>query len=263
VTESDVVVGVGRIAPHEFGYSGGAKIVLPGVSGRLTIGHNHSMVSLPGVEVGNLKGNPLRKDMEEAATLAGLDFIINAILNNKKEIVGVVAGNFIDAHREGTRIADRVYGVEVDEPADVVIASPELRGYTVQEDVTCLAAAQLVKKGGTLVYVSACEEGLGEESFVRTLKSRADKSEIMKEVEKVGWGGAGMAYLGMRTKQKCTVVIVSERSKEELNEIGFEYAGSVEEALTDARKRMGRYGTVTVVRNGTSILPRIVQTKTA
>ena len=72
-----------------------------------------------------------------------------------------------------------------------------------------------------------------------------------------------MAYLGMRTRQKCTVVIVSERSKKELNELGFEYAGSVEEALAEASQRMGRFGTVTVVRNGTSILPRIVQSKTA
>lgn len=120
VESADIIIGTGNIEYHYYaGYSGGAKSVLPGVSSERSIHHNHMMMRSPNARAGFLD-SPVRVDMEEAARIAGLDFVLNVVLNSKKEIVSAVAGDYIKAHRAGASVVDRMYLREV-KPAEIVI----------------------------------------------------------------------------------------------------------------------------------------------
>jgi len=123
--ESDIRIGIANIDAHYFaGYSGGGKSVLPGVAGYESIKANHKLMLKPGAETGRLTGNPVREDLEEVASMVGLEFIVNVVLDDRKNIVGSVAGHFIKAHREGVKIFDSIYGVKLEKTYDIVIASP-------------------------------------------------------------------------------------------------------------------------------------------
>jgi nickel-dependent lactate racemase len=109
VASSDLIIATGNIEYHYYaGYSGGAKALLPGVSSERSVVKNHELMRDPRSISGRLD-SPVRQDMEEAAKIAGLDFILNVVPNSRKEIVRAVAGDFIQAHRSGASVVDRMY----------------------------------------------------------------------------------------------------------------------------------------------------------
>ena len=123
VPACDVVVMTGLITTHYFGgYSGGRKGILPGVVARETIRRNHAMVLRPGVGLAKIKGSPISEEMGEAARKAGVDFLLNVVINDKKEIVKIVTGDLEQAFLKGAEACDQLYKVIVDEPADAVFA---------------------------------------------------------------------------------------------------------------------------------------------
>ena len=93
VVEADLRICVGNIDYHYFaGYSGGCKAIVPGVCTRRTIERNHKMMLLEDARVGRADGNPVRSDMEEILQFLSIDFLVNVVLNEKKEIAAAVAG---------------------------------------------------------------------------------------------------------------------------------------------------------------------------
>ncbi|HID28720.1 MAG TPA: DUF2088 domain-containing protein [Desulfobacterales bacterium] len=110
IVEADIRVGIGSITPHtDVGYSGGAKIILPGVCGDLTVNAFHvRAVDLYTNQLGIIETG-LRQDLETfVADHVGLDFIFNAILTRKGSLFQCVAGHFFKAHRRGVRLAREV-----------------------------------------------------------------------------------------------------------------------------------------------------------
>lgn len=123
--EADIKILTGDIGFHYYaGYGGGRKSVLPGVASEETIRDNHSMLLHPKAKTGVLDGNPVHEDMVEAAKLAGVDFILNVVVNSKGEIVKSFAGELEEAFYEGAKLVDEMYRVPVDSKADIVVASP-------------------------------------------------------------------------------------------------------------------------------------------
>ena len=107
VAEADRRICLGNIEYHYFaGYSGGAKAIMPGVSTRAAIQSNHSRMVEADARAGKLAGNPVREDLEEAATMVGVDFILNVVLDAHKEIIRAVAGDVTAAHRAGCAFLD-------------------------------------------------------------------------------------------------------------------------------------------------------------
>ncbi|HEY3360457.1 MAG TPA: nickel-dependent lactate racemase, partial [Methanosarcina sp.] len=117
VADSDVIISTGTLEFHYYaGYGGGGKSILPGVSSEKSILSYHGFYSklFEGDPLSGRADNPARQNIEEAAKITGLDFILNVVLNSKKEIVAAVAGDFIEAHRKGTEIVDSMYKVPVE-----------------------------------------------------------------------------------------------------------------------------------------------------
>jgi nickel-dependent lactate racemase len=120
VVDSDLLIGVGCIYPHPAaGFAGGSKIIAPGVCGSETVRYLHDYIK------GGIRGKhshtELKQEMEEIATRVGLDFIVNVVLNQKREIAALFAGDKVIAHRKGVEFATEKYSIEPAEDADIII----------------------------------------------------------------------------------------------------------------------------------------------
>lgn len=160
IIEADVRIAVGNIIPHHpSGWSGGAKAVLPGVAGEETVAQMHFLGSrYPALGKIN---TPMRREMEDFAQKIGLDFIVNTILNRHGQLVDVVAGHFMDAHRVGVEKSKEVYGLSIPELADMTVSSTSPIDFDFfQADKGITAAEPATRIGGEIVLVAGCLEGI-------------------------------------------------------------------------------------------------------
>ena len=262
VAEADYRICLGNIEYHYFaGYSGGAKAIMPGVSTRDAIQANHSMMVRPGACAGNLTTNPLRRDIEEAGELVGIDFILNVVLSEHKEILKAVAGHHILAHREGCKYLDKLYLKELKTPADIVLVSQggapkDLNLYQTQKALD--NARHAVKQGGVIILVGSCREGLGEKVFEEWMTNSASPAEM---IERIGrdfqLGGHKAAAIAM-TLQKADVYLVSDLEPDFVRSIFLTPMESAQVALDRALEKLGSNATVLAMPYGGSTLPRII-----
>lgn len=260
VAQADRRICLGNIEYHYFaGYSGGAKAIMPGVSTRAAIQANHRMMVRPEACAGNLEGNPLRMDLEQAAAMVGVDFIVNVVLDEHKQIVRAVAGDLTLAHREGCRFLDRMYLKEIDARADIVIVSQggapkDLNLYQTQKALD--NAKHAVKDGGAIILIGSCREGLGEKVFEEWMLN-APTPESM--IERIGrdfqLGGHKAAAIAMVLKN-AEIYLVSELDPAFVEKIFLKPAPSAQEALDRAFARLGPDATVLAMPYGGSTLPR-------
>jgi len=256
VSRCDLKIGLGTVMPHELaGFTGGAGIVLPGVSGRETINHNHSLVGRFTPEFGRIEGNLIRMDMEEAAEMAGLDLIVNTVLNKNDEIIKVVVGDPVEAHRSGVRYSEEVFGVKFGGLVDVAISGSHPRDETFGRAMKAIFPADLVTRpGGTIVLVAPCYGGVSFSKEVKEmLISNLSISSLLSLLRRGELPGEScVLYLFANVKKRKRIVVVSDGiSKETVEKMGLEYASTVEEALLMA----GGSGRVAVLPYGSITLP--------
>lgn len=261
--EADRRIAIGSIVAHPLaGYGGGAKIILPGISGFETISHNHGMVDEPNVKVGITDGNPVREDMEETGRIARLDFILNVVLNDRKEIVAAAAGDMVEAHREAVRHYDRLYGTTAIEDADIVVLGSCPRDATFGHATFSLYAATLMlKPGGTIILVAPCEDGPGTRMSRLGFKQLASlkPKELMALIKagQVDASSGAFDYCYAKVASRNGIVLVSDNfSRREAEELGVGYGVSVQEALDDAIRSEGTDAKVTVLPTGGLTVPR-------
>ena len=162
----DLKVAIGSIVPHPTaGFGGGGKMILPGIAHTESIAVNHQKLchlSEGGNMVldnwGRVDENPQRLDMEEIAQMARLDFSINALVNIRRETVGLFAGDLVQAHREGVRMARKIYATQTPDPADIVVANAYSKANEAALVVT-LGSKMLKESGGDFVITANIPEG--------------------------------------------------------------------------------------------------------
>jgi nickel-dependent lactate racemase len=170
--DADVKIGIGCIVPHSYaGFSGGGKIVLPGIAGIETLEANHQPEA-KGLKrgLGMVDGNEVREDIDEIAQKAGLHFIVNAVINSQRGLAGLFSGDVIKAHREGVKLARRIYRTEVPSDLDVGILNAypkdtDLFQASLALQLYLSARGSIVKKEGVVVITSASPEGGGFHSL--------------------------------------------------------------------------------------------------
>lgn len=265
VAEADRRIGVGNIEYHYFaGYSGGAKAIMPGVSTRAAIQNNHSRMVLPEAAAGRLEGNPVRMDIEEAMAYCPLDFILNVVLDEYKEIICAVAGHTIQAHRAGCQFLDRLYRKEIGQRADIVIASQggapkDLNLYQTQKALD--NAKHAVKPGGIIILVGSCKEGLGEEVFEEWMTGSESPEAMTRRIQRdFQLGGHKAAAIGM-VLANSDIYLVSEMEPEFVKSIFLKPYGTVQSAVDAAFEKLGADATVLVMPYGGSTLPVETQSK--
>jgi nickel-dependent lactate racemase len=246
--EADLLVGLGDIVPHsDAGYSGGAKIVQPGICGFATTSATHVAAALlADIPLGVME-NPCRQGMEEVARKVGLAFILNTVRNRQGEVIGIFAGDFVKAHRQGAALAREAYRVDIPEPADVVVVSSspcDIDYWQAEKGV--ISAYFAARPGGILVFAAPCPEGLAtnhprfREWLALSLgdvlaKARASSPED-RDADLVS---ADLAACNSRVREKMHVFIVTDGlCDEDVRILGYERFPSVQAALDEALSRI-------------------------
>lgn len=173
VAGCDLKIGVGCIIPHfTAGYGGGAKILVPGAAAMETIAYNHIDIEKAHPEhvgLGKVTNNPRRLDLEEAAKIAGLNIVVNVVVNHKKEILGLFVGDFVEQHRKGIAFANKAYGTENRGKFDLMV----LNAFPIEEspEKAFWPAQESLNHGGDVVLIWQTTEGLLPHYLVGTFGS--------------------------------------------------------------------------------------------
>ena len=160
--EADIRIAVGTLVPHmPAGFSGGAKMLLPGVAGEDTVHHMHVIGALDPKQAIGVTDTLPRKLMEALARTAEPLAIINVILNAEDAPVGIVGGNYIEAHRRGVEIAKKIYFVRVPELVDLVVSDARDHDSDMtQANKGLFSAALAVKEGGEILLLTNSPDGV-------------------------------------------------------------------------------------------------------
>lgn len=259
VAEADRRICLGNIEYHYFaGYSGGVKALMPGVSTRAAIQANHSMMVRPEARAGALETNPLRMDIEEAGDLCGIDFILNVVLGEHKELLKAVAGDHMLAHRAGCRFLDTIYRKPIPQAADIVLVSQggapkDLNLYQTQKALD--NARHAVRQGGTIILMGSCKEGLGETVFEQWITQASRPEELIERIgRQFQLGGHKAAAIAM-TLQKAEIDLISDLEPQFVRSIFLTPMPSAQAALEQAFEKLGSRATVLAMPVGGSTLP--------
>ena len=253
VVDADIVICTGTIEFHYYaGYSGGAKSILPAVSSKRSIDANHALMLDPNSSAGRLD-SPVRDDLEEAARMLGIDFILNVVLNDRREIISAAAGDYIEAHRKGAGFLDRLSRIEV-EPSDIAIVSPGgwPRDIDIYQSHKALEHARnAVKDGGSIILVAECREGYGNRVFEEWLESGRD--EVIDKFKSGFVMGGHKAALIAALSKKIDLYLVSSLPDDMVRKAYF-IPASLEKALEAALSKHGKDAKIIVMPYGGSML---------
>ena len=241
VAEADRRICLGNIEFHYFaGYSGGSKALMPGVSSHRAIQANHSNMVKPGAYAGNLDTNPVRQDIEQITEFISIDFIVNVVLNEKKEIVYATAGHHRQAHRAGCRILDQMYKIQLSRPADIVVLSAggfpkDINLYQAQKGLD--NARHAVREGGILIWCASAKEGFGEKVFEEWMRTKKPAEMIAEIQRSFRLGGHKAAAIAM-TMQRADIFMVSDLPDELIRSLGFTPFSTPSAALAASFSRL-------------------------
>lgn len=272
VAKADVKISIGRITPHPIaGYEGGGKMIMPGVSGLLSIMHNHSF-AYP--SYGILDGNPLREDADEVGRMLGTFFILNIVHNSKIEVLEAFSGDPVAAHRKGVRFGDaEVWGAKIPGKADIAIISPGLGKDDYFESVVgCLSKGYVcIKDQGTIIIAASCRRGWAPEKhvksgwFVPREVIEYSYEKLLRDVELRAWREPQRQFQALidwtkQVKKTCVdrnVVLVGceTLTEDEVNNIGMELSDSINEAVNKVVKTYGKKAKVIVIPEPDYTLP--------
>lgn len=263
VVQADLVVGVGLIMPIDIsGFTGGGKILVPGTCGKITNDEMHwYRIDEPDERFTGRRDNAVRSAIDEMARKAGLDFIVNVIMDSTGDVFRVVAGDMVDAHREGCVSALEAHSVTLPSLADVVVADSypfDIEFW--QANKALDQAAMAVRKGGSLILVTPCPEGFSatheqirEIGYppVDQIKSLVATGKIKSKVVAVH-----MVQVSKVARERANVIVVTDGiSERDLERVGLGWAATPQDALDRAFEIVGRDGKVAVLRGAAEMLP--------
>ncbi len=241
--QADLRIVVGNIEPHQFmGFSGGVKSAAIGLAGVETINHNHAMMTDDRAKLGRFDDNPARQDVEEIGHLIGVHFALNAILNESKEIVEVVAGAPEAVMRRGIPLVRKLYQVPVSAPFDLMIASPgghpkDINLYQAQKGLA--HAALVTRDGGTIILTAACPEGTGSQSYEQWMEGMMSYQAAFERFEREGFRiGPHKAFQIARDAARVRALLVSHMPSDFVRRLLLIPAGSLEEAIALVRDNL-------------------------
>ncbi|MHB9095661.1 MAG: nickel-dependent lactate racemase family protein, partial [Eubacteriales bacterium] len=260
LAQADLVVALGNIEIHQLaGYTGGVKAVAVGAASHSALEHNHRLSTLGESGPGLLEENIVRHDMEEFARIANLGFILNVVINETGQVVHLVAGDPIDAHRIGCIAAEKMYRVRISEAADIVIVSPggEPKDNTVyQAQKTVQNALKAVKDGGIIIVAAKCPEGLGDPVFEEWMNQASSPGDIEgRSRREFVLGGHKAAFLAGAVK-KARIFWVSGLLPATVRKLFFEPYKSLQAAVNTACEIKGSEARVLVIPWGGITVPQ-------
>jgi lactate racemase len=266
VVKADRIILTGGIVFHLFaGFGGGAKGMVPGVAGLDTIQHNHRLTFYEGEGTGlnpdacanKICGNPMREDITEICRKVNPDFLFNVVLDTEGNFIKFVAGDFEQAWLEGCEFIRQLYGININEKADIIVASAG--GYP--KDINLYQSVKTMdnclyggKENSVIILLAECREGLGAEEFLEwfqygTLQEM--EAGLKRNFTVPGYAAYKTAYIGKARK----LILVSSLTKDVVEKLGFIPSSSLEEALQLAYELSSSEPKITLMPYGGNTLP--------
>ena len=261
--DADFLLAVGRIVPHGVaGFSGGSKMVLPGICGKTATGRTHWMsTDSPMEEILGLRDNPVRREMDSVALRVGLSYIVNVVQATDGRILRVFAGDFEEAHERGCEYATEIYGCPFERPYPIVVADAFPATLDLWQAAKAIYASELVvEEEGVIILVALCREGVSVAYpqlsrygylFSDEARSLFEQGEIPDLVL-----ASHMARVGRVARGKARVILVSPGvSREVANRMGLLWASSAKEALEKATRLTEKRSKICIMKSASQILP--------
>lgn len=264
--KADLKLATGLIEPHLMaGYSGGRKLICPGIAALETVKHWHGPAFLehPLADCGHLDGNPVHEENTRIARMAGCDFIVNVTLDTSRRITTVVAGDMERAFLEGVRFVEGVVKAPIAEPVDIVVTSAA--GYpldttfyqSVKGMTGCLS---ILKPGGTIVIAASLTEGIGSPEFQSLFHRHPTLEGFMEHILRGDgfvmdqWQLEELA----KVRRRATVKFFSDGLPPEvLSGLFVDPVASVEQGIAEALERHGPAARIAVIPKGPYVLPTL------
>lgn len=264
--EADLKITVGLIEPHLMaGYSGGRKVICPGLAALETVKvwHGPEFLEHPSADCGILVGNPVHEENTFIARRAGCDFIVNAVIDAERRPLKFVAGDMEAAFLEGVAFVRDVVRDTVPAAVDIVVTSSA--GYPLdttfyQAVKGMVGALPIVKQGGTIILAAGLSEGVGSPEFQQVFRDHPDLPTFVRKI-------LGKEYFVMdqwqveelaKVRRRAKVKVVSDGlSAATLRGLFVESASTVEQAVADSLAEYGPSAQIAVIPKGPYVLAQI------
>ncbi len=264
--QADLKITTGLIEPHLMaGYSGGRKLICPGIAALETVKvwHSPAFLEHPKADCGILVGNPVHEENTWIGRKAGCDFIVNVVIDAERRPLKFVAGDMIAAFEEGVEFVRGVVRDTVEEPVDIVVTCGA--GYpldtTFYQSVKGMTGAlPIVKEGGTIILAASMSEGIGSPQFQQLFREHRSLEDFLQRI-------LGRDYFVMdqwqleelaKVRRKCRVKIVTDGlPRSTIDGLFVESAASVEAAVADSLAEYGPGATIAVIPKGPYVLAQV------
>ncbi len=260
---AELKITTGLIEPHLMaGYSGGRKVICPGIAGIETVKvwHGPKFLEHPNADCGIVEGNPVHEENTYIALMSGCDFIVNVCVDGNRQITWAGAGDMIKAWEAGVSFVRQIVRVAIKEPVDIVLTS--CAGYPL--DITwyqavkgLIGALPILKKGGTIILVASLTEGLGSPEFQQVLSENPDLKAFKKRILETDYFVMDQWQLEEFAKviEKCKVKVFSKGLEHSvLSKCHVTPIDSVEQAIADSLQEYGPSARIAVIPKGPYVL---------
>ena len=260
--DADFKITTGFVEPHFFaGFSGGPKMVAPGLAGLSTVMqlHDVSRIGHPNATWGLTEGNPVHDDVREIARMTGVDFALDVTLNRDHQVIEAFAGNLLQEHAAACEAARRNAMRQVDAPFDVVVTTNS--GYPLDQNLYqavkgMSAAAKIVRPGGTIICAAECRDGLPSHgAYGEILSSRSSPRELLDMITAPGYSKPDQwqVQIQAQIQVKATVMVKADGlTDEQIRAAHFEPVSDVSAAVEE---KLRNGGTLCVLPQGPQTIP--------
>ncbi|HEY3901136.1 MAG TPA: nickel-dependent lactate racemase [Chthoniobacter sp.] len=276
LSEADLIITVGAIEPHLLlGFSGGCKMLIPGLASARTIGENHMQgVSPVKYNYVGIPESPMRLDLEEGARMLGKEiFIVNAVLNESLEICAFFAGDAVKAHREGVEFARSLAERPVDGQADVVIVASNPMNADLRQSMKCVGNVQeSVRPNGLIIALAECAHGIGDvtvppktlpHGLLRSVLKVIGRKHVLGFIDTfrkdAGIEERFLSHFSAQLTRRNEIFVYSRKLPADTGKkLGiFVQFASIEKMMAAARRKAPKQARVLVYPYGGSTYPRV------
>jgi lactate racemase len=263
--DADIRITTGFVEPHFFaGFSGGPKMVAPGLAGLKTVMTLHDVhhIGHPLATWGVTEGNPVHDDVREIARMVPVHFAIDVTLNREQQITAAFAGNVFAEHRAACAHAKATAMRQVPAPFDLVVTTNS--GYPLDQNLYqavkgMSAAAKIVKSGGTIICAAECRDGLPSHgSYGAVLASAPSPAKLLEMIAAPGYSVPDQWQVQVQAliQTKADVLVKTNGlGPEQVRAAHFTPIDDVASAVQDTLRRAGAGATLCVLPQGPQTIP--------
>jgi len=254
--ESDLLISLSTIEPHTlYGWSGGAKNIIPGISSRETVYAHHGRVRTHKGGLNRVEGNTFREDAEEAARMCGLNFILNVVFDESRELLGVFGGDQVLAHRKAIDFSRSINLIEIPRKADVVISAlggaPRDADFWQGQGKGHAHTQHLLNDGGVMILAAGCVNGVGAKEFRDLLAKTPEEIIHLFKTSGVAVPLMKATSLLNFTIKNNLYLVTPGLNESDLPHLKVKFFPNVSSALKAAFDKLGSSASVLVVPNAT------------